>query len=372
MHLKELRLINFKNYDELSLNFTSKINCFTGRNGIGKTNLLDAIFYLSMCKSYLNPIDSHNIRFNEDFFVIQGAYERKGKREDIYCGMKRNRKKKFTRNDKEYPRLSDHIGLLPVVMVSPYDSALILEGSEERRKFMNSVISQYDHPYLENVIRFNKALQQRNKLLKDFYKAGSFDRNMLELWDEQLIQYGQPVYQKRKEFADDLVPVFQKYYSAVSRDHEKVELTYDSPLHGQDYRQLLNESVEKDRILQYTSVGIHKDDLIFSLSGYPVKKMGSQGQQKTFLVALKMAQFEFLRKISGLTPILLLDDIFDKFDKERVEEIIRLVSDEQFGQIFITDTNPQRLREIIKKVDIEHAVFHLKGNGDMEIELERI
>ncbi|OFX20514.1 MAG: DNA recombination protein RecF [Bacteroidetes bacterium GWA2_31_9b] len=367
MYLKKLTLINFKNYNELELSFSSKINCFIGRNGVGKTNLLDAIYYLSMCKSYLNPIDVQNIKYEEEFFVIQGEYERNEKIEAIYCGLKRSKKKQFKRNKKEYSKLSEHIGLLPIVMISPLDNNLIIEGSDERRRFMDSVISQYDKDYLENLIRYNRALAQRNKLLKDFYLSRSFDSETIDIWDEQLITIGEKIHSTRVKFVEELIPIFQEYYNFISESREKVELVYESQLFEGEFRELLKNAIDKDRILNHTSVGIHKDDLILSLNGFPMKRAGSQGQQKTYLVALKLAQFDFMKKISGFNPILLLDDIFDKFDKQRVKKMIELVAEHHFGQIFITDTNQSRLEPILKEIDIVHSLFEIESDGNLSI-----
>ena len=367
MNLQDLSLINFKNYSQVELNFAPKINCFIGQNGVGKTNLLDAIYYLSMCKSYLNPIDSQNIRYNEDFFVIQGDYLYKETHENIYCGLKRNKKKQFKRNKKEYQKLADHIGLLPIVMISPMDNSLILDGSDERRKFMDSVISQYDKGYLDNLIRYNRALSQRNKLLKDFYQTRSFDEDTLDIWDEQLIMLGEKIHSVRVKFIEKLIPIFQDYYTRISGNSEQVQLVYDSQLYEGEYRNILKNAIDKDRIVQHTTVGIHKDDLILTLEKYPIKKAGSQGQQKTYLVSLKLAQFDFIKQICGIKPILLLDDIFDKFDRQRVRQMIELVAENHFGQIFITDTSQDRLENILKEVNIQYRLFSIDSTGNISI-----
>lgn len=360
MHLSRISLVNFKNYDQLDLYFSRKINCFVGDNGTGKTNLLDAIYYLSMTKSYFNSIDSHNIRHGQDFFLIQGDYRRDELEERIYCGVQQNKRKHFKRNRKEYSRLSEHIGLLPVVMISPADSGLITEGSQERRKFINSVIAQYDIEYLDALLRYNRALIQRNVQLKTFARNGNYQPDLLEVWNEQLLGNGQYIYQKRKEFISDLIPVFQEYYERVSSGREKIGLEYRSQLHEHALEDLFREGAERDRILQYTTAGIHKDDLKMTLEGHPIKRIGSQGQQKTYLVALKLAKFEYIRKINGSHPILLLDDVFDKFDVKRVEQIIKLVADQNFGQIFITDTNRQRIGKILKDLTIEYRLFQVE------------
>jgi DNA replication and repair protein RecF len=366
MYLSQISLVNFKNYDQLELNFSSKINCFVGDNGTGKTNLLDAIYYLSLTKSFFNALDSQNIRHGEDHFLIQADYVREGLSEKIHCGVQKNKRKVFKRNKKDYSKLSEHVGLLPVVMISPADSSLIIEGSDERRKFMNAVISQFDGEYLESMIRYNRALVQRNVLLKNFYRSGSYQPDLLEIWDEQLVQHGEYIHQKRVGFIRDLLPIFQEYYETVSEGKEQVGLDYLSQLSEKDLRTLLQEHAQKDRILQYTTAGIHKDDLTMNLSGYPIKRIGSQGQQKTFLVALKLAKFDFIRKVNGFHPILLLDDVFDKFDANRVKQIIRLVAEHDFGQIFITDTNRDRIKKVLGDLTIDYKLFQVDLTGVYE------
>jgi len=367
MHLKTLSLVNFKNYEQVDIPLSAKINCFVGENGVGKTNLLDAIHYLSLCKSNLNPVDSQNVRYDQDFLVVQGLFDRKGREENIYCGIRKQKKKQFKRNQKEYSKLSEHIGLIPLVMISPADAILINGGSEERRKFMNGVIAQYSKTYLENLIQYNRALTQRNKLLKDFAFSRNFDPQILEVWDEQLIRYGEPIYEERVRFVNELLPVFDAFHSHVSGNREKVSLSYQAHLKETGFRDGLKASMGKDRIVQYTTFGIHKDDLGMELSGYSLKKSGSQGQQKTFLVALKLAEFEFIRKLTKIPPILLLDDIFDKFDAGRVKHIISLVAENQFGQIFITDTNEQRLQGILKEIPADHKVFRITPEASFEM-----
>ncbi len=366
MHLKSLSLVNFKNYEQVDIPLSEKINCFVGENGVGKTNILDAVHYLSLCKSNLNPVDSQNVRYDQDFCVVQGIFERLGKEENIYCGIRKQKKKQFKRNQKEYQKLSEHIGLIPLVMISPADSLLINGGSDERRKFMNGVIAQYSRLYLENLIQYNRALSQRNRLLKDFSASRSFDQEMLEVWDEQLIRFGEPIYEERRKFVEELLPVFGTYYEHVSGNRESVTLAYQAQLQQKTFREGLKESLDKDRIIQYTTFGIHKDDLGMILGEHSLKKNGSQGQQKTFLVALKLAEFEFIRKLTEMPPILLLDDIFDKFDSKRVKQIISLVAENHFGQIFITDTSKVRLQGILKEIPTEHRVFKIDHPGLVE------
>lgn len=356
MILKQISILNYKNLEQVELEFSPKMNCFIGQNGMGKTNLLDAVYYLSFCKSATNPIDSQNMMHDKDFFVIQGVYESEsGDREEVYCGMKRRQKKVFKRNKKEYSRLSDHIGFIPLVMVSPADTELIAGGSEERRRFMDVVISQYDKEYLEALIRYNKALQQRNTLLK---AEAEPDEELLAVWEEMMAMTGEVVFRKRCEFIDEFIPTFQTFYSHISQDKEAVNLSYESHAkHGSLLNQL-KESRVRDRIMGYSLKGVHKDDLTMQLGEYPIKREGSQGQNKTYLIALKLAQFDFLRRTGSNTiPLLLLDDIFDKLDASRVEQIVKLVSGDRFGQIFITDTNRDHLDKIMQKIEGEYKVF---------------
>jgi len=359
MYLKNLSLINFKNYHEAELVCNDKVNCFVGDNGVGKTNLLDAIHYLSLCKSYFNSIDSQNIHFDAEFSVIQGSFIRGESEDFVYCGIQRNKRKVFKRNKKEYERLSDHIGLFPLVMISPADSSLITEGGEERRRFLNNVIAQYDKNYLENLIMYNRALTQRNRLLKDLSDTPGYDRDTLGIWDEQLIKYGEKIFESRREFINKIQPLFSDYYGYISGDREKALLNYESQLFSFNMREILEKTLHKDLLFQFTTSGIHKDDLLMNLGKYSLKKTGSQGQQKTYQVALKLAKFSFIREVTGVTPILLLDDIFDKFDLLRVEQIIKLVANDNFGQIFITDTNREHLQKILRRLNSDHKVFNI-------------
>ena len=362
MILKRISILNYKNLEQVELEFSRKMNCFIGQNGMGKTNLLDAVYYLSFCKSATNPIDSQNMMHDQDFFVIQGFYETEsGDQEEVYCGMKRRQKKQFKRNKKEYTRLSDHIGFIPLVMVSPSDAELIAGGSEERRRFMDVVISQYDKEYLEALIRYNKALQQRNTLLKGEVEP---DDELMSVWEEMMAATGEVVYRKRCEFIAEFIPTFQDFYSNISQDKEQVNLVYESHAQQGSLLQILKENRPKDRIMGYSLRGVHKDDLLMQLGEYPIKREGSQGQNKTYLIALKLAQFNFLRRTgSQTTPLLLLDDIFDKLDASRVEQIVKLVSGDRFGQIFITDTNREYLDKIMKKIEGEYKVFSVENGA---------
>ena len=354
MILKRISVLNYKNLEQVDISFSGKMNCFFGLNGMGKTNLLDAIYYLSFCKSSGNPIDSQNILHDQEFFVIQGFYETAdGSPEEIYCGMKRRQKKQFKRNKKEYTRLSDHIGFIPLVMVSPADSELISGGSEERRKFMDVVISQYDKEYLDALIRYNKALQQRNTLLKSEQPV---EEELLLVWEEMMAQSGEIVFNKREAFISEFIPIFQTFYSFISQDKESVGLSYESHARDASLLEVIKESRTKDMIMGYSLRGIHKDELNMLLGDFPIKREGSQGQNKTYLIALKLAQFDFLKRAGTTTPILLLDDIFDKLDASRVEQIVKLVSGDNFGQIFITDTNREHLDQILLKTGSDYKI----------------
>ncbi len=369
MFLKKLSLLNFKNYADAQLEFCSHVNCLTGNNGEGKTNVLDAIHYLSFCKSFFNPIDSQNILHDAPFFLIQGLFSIDSAEEEIYCGLKRNQKKQFKRNKKEYQRLAEHIGLLPLVMISPADSELITEGSENRRRFIDSVIAQFDKNYLDTLIHYNKVLSHRNALLKQFSDSGKFDKESLEIWDVQLIDYGTKVYEIRKQFINEFIPIFQKYYQLISGGKEQVGVIYDSHLNELSFSDALEKALKRDRATEYTTVGIHKDDLEFSINNHSLKKFASQGQQKSFLIALKLAQFDFIKNIKKITPILLLDDIYDKLDDLRVKQLMELVSTDNFGQLFITDTHPTRLADLFKTSEIEFKLFKI-NNGSVESVLD--
>lgn len=361
--LERLHLVNFKNYPEAELTFSDKINCFVGKNGAGKTNLLDSIYYLSFTKSYFNSSDVNNIRFDEDYMVLEGHFNKGMGLDKIYCGLKRGQKKSLRKNKKEYPRLSDHIGNYPLVIISPADRDLINEGSEVRRKFMDGVISQSDKEYLNTLLGYNKTLAQRNALLKFFAANRTFDAETLEVLDMQLAEKAQHIFEKRKAFIEELLPILQEYHKAISNGSEEISLEYSSNLYESDLQSLLLKVRSKDQVLQYTSVGIHKDDLALTLKNHSLKKTGSQGQQKSFTIALKLAQFEFLKRKTQTVPLLLLDDIFDKLDETRVEALIRLVNEHHFGQIFISDTHSERTRDITKRINEDSRIFEVSTDG---------
>ena len=365
MYLESISLINFKNFDQKSFDFDQKINCLVGNNGVGKTNVLDAIYYLAHTRGYFNPVASQNIRHGQDFFVIDGIFNKEGKREHIHCSLKSGQKKIMKRNGKEYEKLSDHYGFLPLVIISPYDTDLIVEGSEVRRKFMDMIISMNDPDYFHRLIRYNRTVSQRNALLKYFASNFVFNRDNLEVYDQQLIEHGNEIHRKREEFVEEFTPIFHRWHRHIIGDSrednslEEVSFKYRSKLESVGFDELLRERLEKDRALQYTSVGIHRDDLSFEINEHPIKKVGSQGQQKSFLIALKLAQFDFIRRKSNMKPILLLDDIFDKLDDNRVGQLLHLVNDENFGQLFITDTHDERTERLIRNTGQSFTMYPL-------------
>lgn len=359
MILKTLSLLNYKNFDSQTFQFDSKINCFVGPNGVGKTNVLDAIYHLSFGKSYFNPVSSQNIKHNADFFVIDGLYNKDERDEKIIVALKKGHKKTLKRNGKLYNRFSDHIGFLPLVIISPADRDLITEGSDTRRKFIDGVISQGDKVYLNDLIKYNKVISQRNALLKYFALNATFNADTLEIYNHQLTELGSKVFEKRDAFLKEFIPIFKERYKVISNNNEEVNLIYKSDLFKDSLNNLLVKTLKKDRTLQFTSAGVHKDDLSFEIEQYSIKKFGSQGQQKSFLIALKLAQFDFIKSHSGVNPILLLDDVFDKLDEQRVAQIITLVENENFGQLFITDTHPERTEQIIKNAHQTYQIFNL-------------
>ena len=363
MILKKLSILNYKNIREATLELSPKMNCFIGQNGVGKTNVLDAVYYLSFCRSATNPIDSMVICHDEPFCVIEGEYEdERLKTEDetlsISVGMKRGQKKHFKRNKKEYKRLSEHIGLIPLVVVAPSDTLLIEGSSEERRHLMDVVISQYDRSYIDALTRYNNAHQQRNTLLK--MEDQTPDPMLMDLWEEQMAEAGELIFAKRRAFIEELTPMFQEYYQQISEGREQVGLQYVSHCQRGPLLEVIRRDRAKDLAVGYSLHGVHRDDLVFTLGGHPMRREGSQGQNKTYVIALKLAQFEFLKRTaSNTTPLLLLDDIFDKLDSSRVEQIVRLVSSDNFGQIFITDTNRDHLDQILSTSALDYKIFHV-------------
>ena len=364
MHLENLHLINFKNYEEAEIQLSDGINCFVGNNGAGKTNILDAVHYLSICKSYMNVIDKQNIRFDQPFFSIQGQWHKDDAKITIHCAVKVGSKKVFKRNKKEYEKLADHIGQFPAVMISPYDRDLISEGSELRRRWMDGIISQFDRRYLDSIQKYAKVIEQRNALLKNMAEHRMFDRESIEIWDHQMIELGLDIFEKRKSFLNEFIPVFQKHYDAIGHVDEEVHLVYKSQLSDAPFVDLLKQYEKKDAYTRYSNVGVHRDDLVFQIKGHPVKKFGSQGQQKSFIIALRLAQYEWLKNHLNTQPVLLLDDIFDKLDHTRVERLMKLVSDQFFGQVLVTDTDIERVEKIFSESNLECKVFQVE-EGDV-------
>ena len=374
MHLEKLILTHFKNYASQSLTFSEGINCFVGLNGMGKTNLLDAIYYLCMCKSYFLSSDTDVIQLTSDrdvsgaiepikradFMRLEGHFQKNNRREKIVAKVQPRKKKMIEKNDVLYTGLSDHIGFLPVVMFAPDDTLLAKEGSEERRRFVDTALSQIDNQYLTNLIFYNKILEQRNALLKKKDENGADTEGVLDVYDEQMNNPAQYIFEKRQAFIDIFTPVFNTIYKKISGEREAVKIIYNSSLVGDSLTNLIKKSREKDRILQRTTVGIHKDDLMFEIDDKPLKRFGSQGQLKSFVISLKLAQYEILRGAKQETPILLLDDIFDKLDDERVGNFLQLIVNQSFGQIFITDTHSGRINDIVKKLHPDFKIFTIE------------
>jgi DNA replication and repair protein RecF len=366
--LRHLSLVNFKNYEQADIEFVPGVNCLIGDNGSGKTNVLDAVHYLSICKSYFNPIDSQNIRHNEKFMVIQGQFEKDGETDEVYCGLKQSQKKIFRRNGKDYQRLADHIGHYPCVIITPNDVDLIKEGSEYRRKFVDSIISQYNRRYLDDLIDYKQVVSQRNNLLKYFAAERTFDADNLAIWNEKLKELALRIQNERHKFVAEFSELFEGYYAKISGESERATVRYSTNFAPDTIDDLLVKSLQKERMLQYTTIGAHKDDFEFLLDEFPLKKFGSQGQQKSFLIALKLAQFKFVKSARGVTPILLLDDVFDKIDDKRVGYLMELVSENEFGQIFITDTNHGRVTDLFRNIDVELKVFPV-SSGQINTEI---
>ncbi len=367
MYIERLQLANFKNYTDLDVEFSNNVNCLVGNNGVGKTNLLDALYYLSFCKSYFNPIDSQNIRMGADFFAIHGRYVtddgRGGETVPVSCTLQRGQSKKMKFNKKACSTFAEHIGRLPLVIVTPSDQSLIQGGSEVRRKFVDGIISQVDRGYLQTLLSYQKALEQRNRLLKRFYEDRYFDDDAIAIWDEQLVRYGEPIVSSRRQFLEEFAPLFADYYSLIHSDVQNQEhptIAYETQMDSGSMSSMLGEMHRRDAQVQYTTVGPHKDDFDFHIGEFAVKRFGSQGQQKTFLLALKLAQFEYIRTHIGTKPILLLDDIFDKLDMLRVSQLVMLVGSDRFGQVFITDTQEGRVESIFRQApDMPHKIFNV-------------
>lgn len=364
MHLKNIKLVQFKNYQQVRAEFSKEINCFLGINGSGKTNLLDAIHYLCFTRSAFNTIDAQNILHGEDFFTVQGEFELDDKPLEIKCITETGKKKQILNSGKAYEKMSDHIGLLPIVMIAPDDTQLIKEGSEGRRNFFDSIISQLDKPYMQLLVRYQHFLKQRNALLKQFADSGNVNQALLEPYNIELITLSKSIHVIRKEFIANFKIQLQHHYGVISEDKETVEIDYQSDCEDPNFESLFETSLRKDVILKRTNKGVHKDDFVFTIGGYPLKKFGSQGQQKSFLISLKLSQFQTLKEGKGILPILLLDDIFDKLDDLRIAKMIELVANHEFGQLFITDARPERSKQILATIDADKQFFYIK-NGNL-------
>lgn len=350
-------MLNFKNYEELNVEFSPEINCLVGENGSGKTNLLDAIHYLTMSKSAFGSVDVQHIRHGELYFTIQGNFQMEDKEENVLCGVQNGQKKVLKLNKVAYEKISDHIGRFPTVLIAPNDSELINEGSEERRKYFDSVLSQIDHPYLSDLILYNHILQQRNSLLKQFAERKFMDKELLAAYDAGIIQTGRKIYLRRKHFAEEFEPLLEENYLFISDQKESISVSYSSDFAQKDFENNFRESFQKDVDLQRTTLGAHKDDYLFKINTYPLKKYGSQGQQKSFLIALKLALFQLIDSKKNKKPILLLDDIFDKLDEKRMNKLIQLIASHTFGQVFITDATPERAHRIFNALKVEKRFF---------------
>lgn len=361
VRLLHLSLLQFRNHREAELDLGPQVNCLTGPNGTGKTNLLDAVHYLSMCKSYFEPQDMHNVLHGEEWFMLKGTMDAADGADSLSCAVRKGHRKSFTRNHKEYGRLADHVGRYPAVMITPYDSVLVLEGSEVRRRFLDGLIAQFDREYLEHLLRYNRALAQRNLLLKQ--ADAPLPRSMAEPWDEQLIVHGEAVHAVRRTFMAALAPLLQRHYAGITSGPEEVALEYHSALADGGMRDILDRQWQRDLQAQYTTGGIHKDDLLFGIDGRPLRKFGSQGQQKTFLIALKLAQFDLTAQRTGTKPLLLLDDIFDKIDPLRMRHLLEMLGGGRFGQVIITDTDAERLHKALDGLELDTRFFHLDHSG---------
>ena len=360
MYLKKLVLINFKNIAQAEITLSERLNCFVGDNGAGKTNVLDAVYYLSMSKSALSMTDGQSVRHGEDFFVVEGTYAGdSGSNDTVNCSFLRRSGKVLKLNGKEYDRMADHVGRFPVVMVSPQDSVLITDAAEERRRYLNAFLSQLDRDYLASLMRYNAVLAERNRFLKS-----SSDEQMLQIYDIQLADHAARIYERRRDIIERMRPLVAEFYRQLSGDREQVEIEYRSELASASMGELLLASRERDIVNGFTTSGVHRDDMSLRIGGYPLRKYGSQGQQKSFLMSLKLAQYRILAEVCGERPLLLLDDLFDKLDTSRVENLLTLVAGDDFGQIFITDCNRSRLETILSRAGEKYALFMVEG-GDI-------
>ena len=369
MHIEKLSLFNFKNYEDITLDFSAKVNCLVGVNGSGKTNILDAIYYLSLTKSAFNNIDSQNIKFGERVFHIKGLFMLGEKQYAVTCGVQEGAKKSFRIDKKEYDRITEHVGRFPVVLIAPNDVDIIREGSEVRRKFFDTIICQIDNQYLENLIKYNQLLKQRNSILKNTAYKAKVDYDLINVYDDQLISLSRSLYNVRSRFIADYIHIFAEHYRRIADDRELASIKYKSDVGDEDYEERFKNNLKRDLALERTTMGVHRDDYRLNIENRPLKKFGSQGQQKTFLVAMKMAHFDIIKDVKGYKPILLLDDIFDKLDDERVSALLTNVSGEEFGQVFITDTSRDRIIRLLTQNNIAHQSYWVKDGSLSEIDI---
>lgn len=362
MTFNNLTLSNFKNFEKLEMTFDANINCLVGKNGVGKTNILDALHYLSMTKSAVNSLDSSNIRYDQPAFIVRSEVESNDLLFQVTCAAERGKKKLIKVNKKEHEKLSDHIGLFPVVIISPNDVNLIYEGNEIRRKFFDGAISQQDNSYLHHLVRYMRAVKQRNALLKKFSETMRIEEELLAPYDHEILALGKQIYQRRTAFMNDFMPHFNKVYQILSRNCETVGINYESIWQSEDAEQIYNNSLKKDLLYQRTTVGVHRDSFHFEIAEHSLKRHGSQGQQKSFLIALKLAQFNQWVEHKQGKPVLLLDDIFDKLDDDRMHEILNMVAEQTFGQLFITDARPERTLNILKENNLAARIIEIENN----------
>ncbi len=358
MQLKKIQLLNFKNYDELHLSFAEGINGIVGENGSGKTNLLDAIHFLCLSKSAFNSSDSQHIRHGSNFFMIQGFFQKAEKEYEVRCSLQEGKPKTIKVDKKPYTKISEHIGQFPCVLMTPYDTDLIREGSETRRKFFDNTLSQIDQLYLNNLLKYNKLIEQRNSLLKQFSERNFFDKTLIEAYDVQILPLARSIFEKRSEFVQFFIPILENYYFFICKEKEKISLKYESDLQVADFEIEFHQQMQKDLLLQRTTKGVHKDDYIFQIGDYSINKFGSQGQQKSYVIALKLAQFELLSQLKQVKPLLLLDDIFDKLDDSRIKKLMELMASGKFGQVFLTDARPERTKGLFKELQQEICLFY--------------
>ena len=360
MYLENINLLNFKNYEELNLSFSKSLNFFTGVNGSGKTNLLDAIYYLSLSKSAFNSNDSQNIKAGADFFMLSGSFIRDSKTSLVQASFAKGQKKVLKINKNPYEKLSEHIGEFPVVLIAPNDTDIIREGSEFRRKFFDGILAQLSHAYLNELIRYNQLLKQRNSILKQFSERNHIDQDLIDTYDLQIIAAAKFIYHQRKIFLGEFIPVFTNHYKNLSEQKEETSLSYISQIESADFEKEYRLALKRDIILQRTTYGIHRDDFIFKIGEHPLKNYGSQGQQKSFVIALKLAQFDIIKKQKGFKPILLLDDIFDKLDDHRISKLMEMVAGHSFGQLFITDARAERSEKLFRKIKAEVRIWRME------------